>query len=61
VSLVILKKQDIKEFIDRLLPSYRICGPVQKNEGYAFETIDHPEELRLEYPTTILPPKKFFL
>jgi sulfhydrogenase subunit beta (sulfur reductase) len=61
VSLVILKKQDFKDFIDRALRSYRIGGPVQKNGGYAFETIEHSEELRLDYPTTILPPKKFLL
>jgi sulfhydrogenase subunit beta (sulfur reductase) len=61
VSLSILKKQDINEFINHLLPSYRVCGPVQKNGGYTFETINEPDELRLEYPTTILPPKKFIL
>jgi formate hydrogenlyase subunit 6/NADH:ubiquinone oxidoreductase subunit I len=61
VSLVILKKENTKDFIARLMLSYRIAGPVQKNGGYAFETIEHPEELRLEYPTTILPPKKFLL
>ena len=61
MTLVILKKKDLNDFIDRLLPSYRIGGPVQKNGGFAFETISHPDELRLDYPTTILPPKKFFL
>jgi len=61
VSLVLLKKNDLDKFVDRLLPNYRIGGPVRKNGGYAFETIENPEDLRLEYPTTILPPKKFLL
>ncbi len=59
MSLAILKKQDFKDFVNHLLLLYRIGGPVQKNGGFAFETIQDPEELRLDYPTTILPPKKF--
>jgi sulfhydrogenase subunit beta (sulfur reductase) len=59
VSLTILRKKDLKDFINRLFPLYRIGGPVQKNGGYAFEVIEDPEDIRLEYPTTILPPKKF--
>lgn len=59
MSLVILQKKDLNPFVDRLLPSYRIGGPVQKNGNFAFEAIETPEELRLDYPTTILPPKKF--
>jgi sulfhydrogenase subunit beta (sulfur reductase) len=59
VSLVILQKKDLNSFVDRLLPSFRIGGPVKKNGAFAFETIESPEELRLDYPTTILPPKKF--
>lgn len=61
MTLVILKKKDLNRFVERLLESYRVGGPVQKNGGFAFETLAHPEELRLDYPTTILPPKKFLL
>jgi sulfhydrogenase subunit beta (sulfur reductase) len=61
VTLIILKKKDLSDFVSRLLPSYRIGGPVQKNGGYAFEIISHPEELQLNYPTTILPPKKLLM
>lgn len=61
MSLVILKKQDLNDFVSRLMQTYHVGGPVQKNGGFAFETIDDPESLRLDYPTTILPPKKFLL
>lgn len=61
MSLVILKKQDVNDFVSRLTQTHRVGGPVQKNGGFAFETIEDPETLRLDYPTTILPPKKFFL
>src|SRR3989304_4887250 len=40
---------------------YRVVGPVVSNRGFAFEEISNPAELRLEYPTTILPPKKYLL
>lgn len=61
MSLVILKKQDLPDFVNRLMQAYRIGGPVQKNGGFAFETVEDPDALRLDYTTTILPPKKFLL
>ena len=61
MSLAVLKKQDLSDFVNRLLPQYRVGGPVQKNGNFAFETIQNPAELRLEYSTTILPPKKFLM
>jgi sulfhydrogenase subunit beta (sulfur reductase) len=61
VSLAILKKQDFNDFVNRLLPQYRIGGPVKKNGTFAFETIESAEEIQMDYPTTILPPKKFLL
>ena len=61
MSLTLIEKQDLPSFIRRLLPLYRVGGPVEANGGYAFKIIDDPAELRLDYPTTILPPKKFLL
>jgi ferredoxin len=61
VSLVILKKQDLNDFVERLMRDYCVGGPVSKNGAFAFEPIGDPAELRLDYPTTILPPKKFLL
>jgi len=61
VSLTILKKQDLSEFVRNLLPLYRVGGPVQTNGGYSFQVIEDPEDLKLEYTTTILPPKKFLM
>jgi sulfhydrogenase subunit beta (sulfur reductase) len=61
VSLFILNKEDLGDFVSRLLPDYRVGGPVAHNGGFAFQTIEDPGELRLDYSTTILPPKKFLL
>ncbi|HLE16369.1 MAG TPA: 4Fe-4S dicluster domain-containing protein [Anaerolineales bacterium] len=61
MSLKIIQKSEILDFIHRLLPDYRVVGPVESNGGYAFEEISDPADLRLNYTTTILPPKKFLL
>lgn len=61
MSLTILSKHNLAGFISRLMEVYRIGGPVQKNGSYIFDIINSPDELHLDYPTTILPPKKFLL
>ncbi len=61
MSLKILPKHEFDSFVGRLLPDYRVVGPVVHNGGFAFQEISDPAELRLEYPTTILPPKKYLL
>ena len=61
MSLTILQKQKLEEFIKRLQQEYRIAGPVKMNGGFAFDEIAHPQELQLDYTTTILPPKKYIL
>jgi len=61
VSLTILPKSDLGDFVSQLMASYRVAGPVHKDGGAAFEVIASPEDLYLDYATTILPPKKFFL
>ncbi|MBN2547723.1 MAG: 4Fe-4S dicluster domain-containing protein [Anaerolineales bacterium] len=61
MSLTILRKTNLSQFVAGLLPHYRVGGPVKFNGSYAFKDIQDPEDLRLDYPTTILPPKKYLL
>ena len=61
MSLTILEKKDFPNFVRRLMTLYRVGGPARENGGYAFKIIDDPDDLELDYPTTILPPKKFLL
>jgi sulfhydrogenase subunit beta (sulfur reductase) len=61
MSLTLLQKSDVNEFVGRLLQRYRVVGPVKTQLGFAFEVITDPAELRLDYATTILPPKKYLL
>ena len=61
MSLTIIQKKDMADLVERLLPLYRVVGPVEIEGGFAFDVIHEPDELRLDYPTTILPPKKYLL
>jgi sulfhydrogenase subunit beta (sulfur reductase) len=61
VALTTLKKENLSRFVSELLPHFRVGGPVKFNGSYAFQDLQDPAELRLDYPTTILPPKKYLL
>ncbi len=61
MSLTILQKKEFVQFVGRLMPDYRVVGPVAYDSGFAFDEVGDPAELRLEYSTTILPPKKYLL
>ena len=61
VSLTILQKKEFVQFVGRLMPDYRVVGPVAYDSGFAFDEVGDPAELRPEYSTTILPPKKYLL
>jgi len=40
------------------MADYQVVGPQAKGPEFAFEPITDPSQLRLDYDTTILPPKK---
>lgn len=45
--------------VEKLGREFGVIGPVRKGPDFAFEPIEDPKELVLDYPTTILPPKEF--
>ncbi|MGC9367265.1 MAG: 4Fe-4S dicluster domain-containing protein [bacterium] len=55
-----LSEQDLNNFITKLMDSYPVIAPVAKKSRFVFEELKSPEQLRLDYDTTILPPKKVF-
>ena len=59
----ILSKNDFNDFIDALIAdkAYDVQGVKAKGDSFVFDTLDTAKELRLDYDTTILPPKKYFL
>lgn len=61
MSLYLLAKEKLPAFVDALRADFRVVGPVRTEHGYAFDDITQADQLRLDYNTTILPPKKYLL
>jgi ferredoxin len=58
MSLLLIDKRAVKPFVSNMMGDYRVVGPVSKGIKFAFEQIEDPADLRLDYDTSILPPKK---
>ena len=57
---VTLRKTELPRLVEFLMNSGTVLAPKRKGKSYVFDEIEKPSEVVLEYPTTILPPKKFF-
>ncbi len=60
----IIKKEDFDQFVTRLIEkdSREIVGVQEKGKDkFAFQQLHDAKNLRLDYDTTILPPKKYFM
>jgi ferredoxin len=55
-----LQKNELSPFIYNLIAFQEVVGPKAKKNRFVFDKIENPDELRLDYDTTILPPKKYF-
>ena len=60
-AALILKKKDIPKLIQQLTQVLTVYGPVANQSQFKFGTITDGTQLRLDYDTTILPPKKYFI
>jgi len=61
MNLKVLDKGAITPLVEALMDDYRVVGPHAKGSKFTFEAVTDPANLRLDYDTTILPPKKVFL
>lgn len=67
MSLKIIEKAAMAAFVSGVMGQYAVVGPQVKawqadgREQFAFGPITDPDQLRLDYNTTILPPKKHLL
>ncbi|MBN1661635.1 MAG: 4Fe-4S dicluster domain-containing protein [Anaerolineae bacterium] len=59
MSLWIIEKEGLAAFVAHLMGDYRVVGPLSKGTKFAFGEIEDPAEMRLDYDTSILPPKKY--
>jgi sulfhydrogenase subunit beta (sulfur reductase) len=56
----VMDRSRVPDLVRGLAEDYEVIGPVSKNGKYVFGRIDEPDDLRLDYDTTLLPPKKLF-
>ena len=61
MSLKIISKQDMAPFVSSVMSQYDVLGPVAKEDKFVFAPLTDAAQLRLDYNTTILPPKKALL
>jgi sulfhydrogenase subunit beta (sulfur reductase) len=61
MTLLTIPKTSIPSWIQMLQDSYTVVGPKRLKKEYIFDTIHAASELDLDYPTTILPPKKMLM
>ena len=55
-----LNDQEFSGFVKGLLEKYPVYAPVAKNTRFVFAELESAEDLRLDYDTTVLPPKSVF-
>jgi len=56
-----MPKENLDLFV-AVLPAFgQVYAPVKRGQGYAFDTPAFWSDVCLDYPRTILPPKKFLL
>lgn len=60
MSLHIIDKGEVAKFVSSLQKEFQVQGPVARENKFVFARIDDPALLRLDYNTTILPPRKAF-
>jgi len=53
-----LQDTDLSKFVESIMAKYPVVAPVANKSRFVFEELSSADELRLDYDTTILPPKK---
>lgn len=61
MSFKIMPKAALPEWVNWLRTRFRVVGPQALHGQYVFGEIDDAAELVLDYPTSVLPPKKYLL
>lgn len=55
-----MDKERLSDLVRGLSEQYEVIGPVEKEGRFMFAPLDSPDRLRLDYDTTLVPPKKLF-
>jgi len=55
-----IRSDDFAAFVTAMIEAGPVYGPMAKRSRFVFGRLEAPDELRLDYDVTILPPKKLF-
>lgn len=56
----VMERDRLADLVAGLLKDREVIGPVAKEDRFVLGRVDDPAELRLDYDTTLLPPKRWF-
>lgn len=56
-----MPKAALPEWVDRLFADYRVVGPRPLHGQFVFDDLAAGDDVILDYPTSVLPPKKYLL
>lgn len=56
----IIEKERLSDLVRGMQAEYEVIAPVEKDGRYVYAQLEDPADMRLEYDTTLLPPKKWF-
>lgn len=55
-----IQEKSLASFVEAIMKDYPVIAPVARKSRFVFSEIKTAGEIRLDYDTTILPPKKLF-
>lgn len=55
-----LKEENLEDFVNNLIKEKPVVGPKAKENKFVYDELESADELRLDFDTTVLPPKKYF-
>jgi len=61
MTFQVMSKKAIGRFVSSVQDRYQVAGPRRVDDQYLFADIQSPDDLRLDYTQTVLPPKKYLL
>lgn len=61
MSFKLMPKAKFPQWVEKLRKTHRVVGPHKKHGQFVFDEIANVDDLEMDYPTTVLPPKKYLL
>lgn len=57
----VIDAQDLAALVAAFMKNYEVVAPVKRGNKYIFDVVEDPEDIELNYTTTVASPKKYFL